>query len=207
MDRQRWAVAALAVAAAVAGQAAGQIAPPKQPNPANPPSPPNAKPGQPAPPPGQPGAKAEEKKKPAPRTFKNRLRVRVVTKTGGANKFANTSTGRIYLLLNGDPEHKARLAAKGKKPFERGATDQFDLLFDLPAGEVKSVRLLSETADMWKCESFSVQFFQAGKQSAPYRFKPEQYFSASTERKLFHAVPFRDFPVKPALDEDAADGK
>ena len=155
-------------------------------------------------------SKAKPKAKAKPKKFANLLEVKVTTRTGVANKYAKTTSGlKVFLLLNGSESHKARLTNREKKPFALGAVDEFQLKFDMPADEVESVRLAVEGDDMWKCESFDLQFTQGGKTSPSYKFKVDRYLSTGKERKLFHSIPSMDFKTKIAFPEngDAEDKK
>jgi hypothetical protein len=157
--------------------------------------------------------KAKPDAKPKPKKIKDPLTIKVVTTTGQGNKYAGTDTARVYILLNADEKQKHRLTHKNK-PFQRGAKDSFELKnIDFDPSKIESVRLLNDSADMWKCETISFQFFRAGKESKVHRHSPAQYLSKAEERKKLHAKPFVDLKMKvqmaepkPSHADDANDG-
>lgn len=123
----------------------------------------------------------------------------VVTKTGSLNKNARADAIKIFVLLNGDTDHKTRLKDPKKDNFELGATDKFQKIpVKLPLDQITSIRLAVEGDDMWKCETISFQFFQGESQSKLYKFSPGRYLSAGKERKGYKAVKLLDFKLNPA---------
>ena len=117
------------------------------------------------------------------------------TKTGTRNKNA-TANAEMYLLINGDPEHKFRLDNPRHDDFKLGATDTFkNLPVNMPLEKIKSIRIESAGADLWYCESISIQFFQKKLQSREYKFPCGRYISAARENKAFNATPFVDFKI------------
>ena len=145
----------------------------------------------------QPPAKPKAKEKPK---VQDPLVLKVATTTGQGNKFAGTGGNKIYILVNGEPGKKYHLTNKNK-PFQRGATDKFQLKLDIDPAEIESLRLVNESNDMWKCETITFQFFKAGKESKVFKHAPAQYLSAEGEKKALHAKPYIDFKMKVTLEE------
>jgi len=132
----------------------------------------------------------------------DKLTMTVVTKTGGTNKFARADKVQIFVLVNGDRDHKQRLYNPKKNNFELGATDTFEKIpINVALEKIETLRLVAEGDDMWKCDSISFQFFQKGLQTKQYKFNPGRYLSAAKEKKAFATTPSLDFKltVKPVL--------
>src|SRR5689334_21497773 len=98
-----------------------------------------------------PGAKPKPESKPKPKLV-DPLIIKITTTTGQGNKNAGSGGNKVFILINGDAEMKHRLTNKNK-PFQRGATDKFELKIDLDPAVIESIRLVNESADMWKCET------------------------------------------------------
>ena len=159
--------------------------------------PPKSDPPKKAPPGAKPKAEPKPKAKPK---IKDPLIIKITTTTGQGNKYAGSGGNKVYILINGDQEKKHRLTNR-EKPFQRGATDRFELKIDLDPNTIESVRLINESPDMWKCETISFQFFKSGKESRTIRHSPAQYLSSAPERKALHAKPFIDFKMRVVLEE------
>jgi hypothetical protein len=109
---------------------------------------------------------------------------------------------KIYVIINGDDEHRQRLHKRNWSGFQNGATDTFaNLRFDYPIDEIKTVKVKSETPDMWYCEWITFQFFKDGKQSKVYRFAPDRWISAGVKAKAFKVIPFVEFKLTPKLED------
>lgn len=163
-----------------------------------------------APAPNEKQAPAEKKPAPKAKEPDDRLMLTVVTRTGGTNKFARADKIQIFVLINGDREHKHRLFNPKKNNFELGATDTFaNIPIDMPLEKIESIRLAAEGDDMWKCETISFQFFQKELKSRLYKFNPARYVSAAKEKKAFASTPSLDFKltVKPVLAPPEAETK
>jgi|GEM_PF-4232443 len=123
----------------------------------------------------------------------------VITKTGALNKNARADGIKVFVLLNGDADHKTRLQNPRKNNFELGATDTFSKLpVKMPLNEIESIRLTVEGDDMWKCETISVQFSQNDLRSKLYKFSPGRYLSAGKEKKGYNATKTLDFKLNPS---------
>jgi len=146
-----------------------------------------------------PGAKPKADGKPKAMVV-DPLVIKITASTGQGNKYAGSGGNKVYILINGDAEKKHRLTNKNK-PFQRGATDKFELKIDLDPDVIESIRLVNESADMWKCETITFQFFKSGKESRLIRQSPGQYLSNAPERKALHAKPFIDFKMKVVLED------
>ncbi len=137
------------------------------------------------------------KKPPSP----NEFRLTVVTHTGSGNKYAQ-SVAKIYVIINGDDEHRQRLHKRNWSGFQNGATDTFaNLRFDYPIDEIKTIKVKTESADMWHCEWITFQFFKDGKQSTVYKFAPNRWISSGIKGKAFKVVPFVEFKLTPKLED------
>lgn len=156
-------------------------------------------PKKPAPKKDSPGAKPKTEVKPKPKII-DPLIIRITTTTGQGNKYAGSGGNKVYILINGDSEKKHRLTNR-EKPFQRGATDRFELRLDLDPATIESLRLVNESSDMWKCETITFQFFKKGKESRVLRHSPAQYLSSAPERKALHAKPYLDFKMKAVLED------
>jgi len=147
--------------------------------------------------PAKPKAAKSAKKAPSP----NEFRLTVVTRTGSGNRYGGANA-RIYVVINGDNEHRRILDNPKWDDFQVGAIDTFkNLRFDYPIDEIKSIQIKSESDDLWKCEWITFQFFKGGKQSKVYKFSPNRFVSAGPEKKAFHAVPFLEFKLTPKLED------
>jgi len=174
------------------GIGGAQTPPPKKPQ--SPPEKPKLDPKAKTDPKGKPEAK------PKPKKIKDPVTIKITTTTGQGNKYAGTGSSKIFILLNGDANHKYQLTTK-PKPFQRGAKDSFELKnIDYDPDKIESVRILSESPDMWKCETISFQFFKAGKESRVHRHSPAQYLSNAPENKKLHAKPYIDLKMKVQLE-------
>jgi hypothetical protein len=152
-----------------------------------------------------PGTKPKAEAKPKPK-IKDPLVIKITTTTGQGNKYAGSGGNKVYILINGDEGQKHRLTNR-EKPFQRGATDKFELKLDFDPSKIESLRLLNESSDMWKCETITFQFFKSGKESRVIRHSPGQYLSSATERKALHAKPFLDFKMRVVLEEPKKNAK
>ncbi len=147
--------------------------------------------------PTAPKAAKSPKKPPSP----NEFRLTVVTHTGSGNKWAQ-SVARIYVIINGDDEHRQRLNKPKWSGFQNGATDTFaNLRFDYPIDEIKTIKVKTESADMWHCEWITFQFFKGGKQSKVYKFTPDRWLSTGIKKRAFKVIPFVEFKLTPKLED------
>jgi hypothetical protein len=153
--------------------------------------------------PAKPKSTKAAKKPPSP----NEFRLTVVTRTGSGNKYAGAGA-KIYVVINGDNEHRRILDNPKFDDFQVGAIDTFkNLRFDYPIDEIKSIQIKSESSDMWHCEWITFQFFKDGRQSKVYKFAPNRWLSAGIKGKAFKVVPFVEFKLTPKLEDPAEAAK
>ena len=132
----------------------------------------------------------------------NGSRLVIVTTT---SDLEHSGTDSIFLRTHiiGMDESRVDLGLMdniGVNDFEIGQKCTFLMPFDYPVSKIKGIELTVTGHDAWRADTISFQFFESGKNSEPYSFEVNQWFSA--EKKdidIDGAVTSRIFSFQPEL--------
>jgi len=132
----------------------------------------------------------------------NGSRLVIVTTTSDV-EHSGTDTIGLRAHIIGMDESRIDLGLMdndGVNDFEKGQECTFLMPFDYPISKIKGIELTVTGHDAWRAETISFQFFESGKNSEPYSFEVNQWFSA--EKKDIDedgAVISRIFSFQPEL--------
>jgi hypothetical protein len=126
--------------------------------------------------------------------------LKVTTMTGEGLMLPEAGEIRVYLSLNGDPNYEKQLTPQGG--FKVGATDNFDLEFDMSLEEIHSIVVRVTGEGGWLCEQISFQFIKGNQTSQLYSFDSYMWF-AGKESKLnkFGTIPEKRFIFTPSFEK------
>ncbi len=126
--------------------------------------------------------------------------LKVTTITGEGITLQEAGKIQAYLSLNGDSNYEKELVPQGG--FKVGATDNFELEFDMPLEKISSIVVRVTGDGGWLCERITFQFFKAEQKSQLYTFDSYMWF-AGKESKLnkFGTIPEKHFIFTPSFEK------
>jgi len=131
---------------------------------------------------------------------KKSLTLKVTTKTGEGLMLQGVGEIRAFLSLNGDSNFEKELVPQGG--FKVGASDNFELEFDIAIEKISSIVVRVTGDGEWLCEQITFQFFKGDQKSQIYSFDSFMWFAGKGSKlNKFETIPEKHFIFTPSFEK------